>query len=240
MGRAVAKLRLIGRFPRRGRGFWYGLAIEVIAPVLALTTRWRLRGRRHLPRRGGVLVASNHLSYADPIAVTLFGLTARRVPRFFAKADLWTVPVVRSVMSSGRHLPVHRGRSSALDAYRQAVASVRAGECVVVFPEGTFGDRADGWPSEGKTGLARMALTTGTPVVPVACWGTQHLLPVGRSLPRVVPRPTLHLAAGPPVDLSDLESDRPGAAQLREATDRIMAAITDLLAEVRDQPPPDA
>ncbi|WP_134718620.1 lysophospholipid acyltransferase family protein [Saccharomonospora xinjiangensis] len=226
------------RFPRRGRGFWFGLAIEVVAPFLALATRWRLEGHHNVPRRGGVLVAANHLSFADPIAVTLFTLTAGRVPRFFAKAELWETPVVRWVMASGRHIPVHRGKASALHAFRDGVASVRAGECVVVFPEGGFTDRADGWPTRGKTGLARMALTTGTPVVPVACWGTHELLPVTSKLPRVRPRPTLHVVAGPAVELSDLRSERPSASELREATERIMAAITSLLADVRGRTPP--
>ncbi|WP_040919631.1 lysophospholipid acyltransferase family protein [Saccharomonospora glauca] len=210
----------------------------MLAPLLAATTRWSFRGCRHVPRRGGVLIASNHLSFADPLAVTLFTLAAGRVPRFFAKAELWDTPVVRRVMSSGRHIPVHRGKASALHSYRDGVSAVREGDCVVVFPEGGFTDRADGWPSRGKTGLARMALTTGTPVVPVACWGTQELLPVGSRLPKVWPRPTLHVVAGPPVELSDLAGERPSASQLREATERIMTSITDLLVEVRGRTPP--
>lgn len=230
---------MILRFPRRGRGFWFGLAIELIAPLLALTTRWHIEGRGYVPRRGGVLVASNHLSFADPLAVTLFALSAGRVPRFFAKAELWRTPVVRWVMASGHHIAVHRGRASALHAFRDGVAAARDGECVVVYPEGGFTDDPDGWPSRAKTGLARMALTTGTPVVPLACWGTQSLLPVGSRLPRVLPRPDLHLVAGPPVDLSDLVCERPTASQLREATERIMAAITEQLSHVRGQTPPE-
>jgi 1-acyl-sn-glycerol-3-phosphate acyltransferase len=214
------------------------VAIEVIAPLLALASRWRLSGQEHVPREGGALLASNHLSFADPIAVTLFTQTAGRVPRFFAKAELWDLPVIRRVMASGRHIPVHRGKASAVHAFRDGVAAVRDGECVVVFPEGGFTDRADGWPSKGKTGLARMALTTGAPVVPVACWGAHELLPVGAWLPRVWRRPTLHVVAGPPVDLSDLAGERPSASQLREATERIMRSITDLLVEVRGRTPP--
>lgn len=194
-----------------------------------------------------MLVASNHLSFADPPLVTGFCLAAGRLPRFFAKAGLWRVPVVRSVLVSGKHIPVHRGKTSVLDAYRDGVAAARAGECVAVFIEGTFTERTDGWPMRGKTGLARMALATGVPVVPVVCWGTQRLLPPGAWLPRVIPRPTVHVAAGPAVDLSDLfdppgrSGGRPTATQLREATDRIMAAVVALLAQVRGQdPPPEA
>ncbi|PRX48568.1 1-acyl-sn-glycerol-3-phosphate acyltransferase [Prauserella shujinwangii] len=195
-------------------------------------------GTRHVPRTGGALIASNHLSNADPITVTAFCLVAGRVPRFLAKAVLWRVPVVRAVMRSGRHIPVHRGRASALDSYRDVVAAVREGDCVVVFPEGTFSDRADEWPMQGKTGLARIALTTGAPVVPVANWGTHHVLPDGARWPRLRPRRRVELLAGPPVDLSDLAGPKPSASQLREATTRIMTAITVLLAEVRGESPP--
>ncbi|WP_233520139.1 1-acyl-sn-glycerol-3-phosphate acyltransferase [Prauserella sp. PE36] len=210
----------------------------MIAPFLAMGTRLRVTGAHHLPREGGVLVASNHLSNADPIMVTVACLMGGRVPRFFAKAGLWRVPVVRAVMTSGRHIPVHRGKASALEAYRDTVDAALAGDCVVVFPEGTFSDRADEWPMKAKTGLARVALTTGTPVVPLACWGSQHVLPQGARLPRVLPRRRVELLAGPPVDLSDLRSDKPTASQLREATERIMTAITSLLAEVRGESPP--
>ncbi len=207
-------------------------------PLLTLGTWTRVRGTEHLPNEGGALVASNHLSYADPVTVTAFCLSGGRVPRFLAKAGLWKAPVVGSVMSSGRHIPVHRGKASALDAYRDTVAAVNAGECVVVFPEGTFSERPDGWPMPAKTGLARIALTTGAPVVPLANWGTHDLLPAGARLPRVFPRRRIDLVAGPPVDLSDLTGPKPTASQLREATTRIMAAITSLLAEVRGEAPP--
>lgn len=243
-GGRLRPLSAVLRAPHRGRGFWFGLAIDVVAPLLALLTRLRFSGQHHLPRQGGVLVASNHLSFADPPLVTLFCLTAGRLPRFFAKASLWRTPVIRSVLASGRHIPVHRGKTSVLDAYRDGVAAVRAGECVAVFVEGALTERADGWPMRGKPGLARMALTTGAPVVPVVCWGTRRLLPPGSWVPRVIPRPTVHVAAGPAVDLSDLSSrdgGRPTATQSREATDRITAAIVALLAQVRGQhPPPDA
>ncbi|OZM71674.1 1-acyl-sn-glycerol-3-phosphate acyltransferase [Amycolatopsis antarctica] len=232
--------RLGLRFPRRDRGFAFALAIDVIWPMLVLGTRMRMRGREHIPRTGGVLVASNHLSFADPVTVTAFCLASGRVPRYLAKADLWQAPVIRSVMASGKHIPVHRGRANARDAYRDAVASVNAGECVVVFPESTFSDHPGGWPVQGKSGIARIALATGMPVVPVANWGTHHVLPPKGKLPRFLPKRRIDLVAGPPVDLSDLAGPKPGARDLRVATDRIMAAVTELLGEVRGEEPPPA
>jgi 1-acyl-sn-glycerol-3-phosphate acyltransferase len=115
---------------------------------------------------------------------------------------------------------------------------VRAGECIVVYPEGTITRDPDLWPMKGKTGAARIALETGCPVVPIGQWGAQQLLaPYGRK-PDLFPRKTIHMVAGDPVDLSDLV-DRPrSAAVLAEATDRIMAAITGIVEEIRGETAP--
>jgi 1-acyl-sn-glycerol-3-phosphate acyltransferase len=223
------------RFTRVGRGAWYSIAIDVVWQFLVLFSRFRVRGSRHLPSSGGVLVASNHLSFADPTTLTAFCLAAGRVPRYLAKAGLWDVPVVGSVMRSGGHIPVYRGAATASEAYRDAVAAVRSGECVAIFPEATFSSDPDGWPMRGKTGVARIALETGAPVIPVANWGTHHLLPASAWLPRGVPRKTVDLLAGPPVDLSDLAGRELSREVLEEATARIMAAVTDLLATVRGE-----
>ncbi|MDT7726688.1 MAG: hypothetical protein QOI21_3264 [Actinomycetota bacterium] len=226
------------RFTRAGRGAWYSAAITVIWPFLVLSTRFRVAGTANLPKAGGLLVVSNHLSFADPATLTAFCLEAGRVPRYLAKASLWTVPLLGSVMRSGKHIPVHRGAPTAVGAYRDAVASVRSGECVGIFPEATFSDDVDGWPMKGKTGAARIALETGAPVIPVANWGTHHLLPPTSRLPHGVPRKTVDLVAGPPVDLSDLQGPDPSREVLEEATARIMAAITGLLARARGESPP--
>lgn len=226
-------VRLGRNFPRRGRGPWFGLAIDLVWPVLALSSRLRLRGG--LPA-GGVLVATNHLSFADPITATAFCLAAGRVPRYLARADLWRIPLVGNVMRSGGHIPVHRGTARAQDAYRDAVRAAADGECVVFFPEGTFSDDPAHWPARGRTGIARVALSTGVPVVPLANWGTHRLLPRRRP-PRLFRRTPVELAAGPPVPLDDLIGLPLTAAVLREATDRIMAAITAQLAEIRSAAP---
>lgn len=235
----VGRMALLTKdFPRRGRGFWFGMAIDVIWPFLVLFSSLRMRGREHLPRTGGMLVASNHLSFADPITVTPFCLASGRVPRYLAKASLWTLPVIGKVMATGRHIPVHRGTSKAGHAFRDAVTAAQAGECVIFFPEAGFSRRDDGWPSAGKNGVARVALETGVPVIPLANWGTHHLLPATAKFPHLFPRPKIELVAGPPVDLSDLMGAELTRSVLDQATKRIMAAVTDLLAEVRGETPP--
>jgi 1-acyl-sn-glycerol-3-phosphate acyltransferase len=221
------------RLPRRGRGFWFGLAIDVLWPVVVLFIPTRPAGQRHVPPTGGVLLACNHISFADPVSTTVFALVSGRVPRFMAKASLWRLPLVGWIMKSGRHIPVDRGTERAGLALSGAQRSVEQGECVAVYPEGTFTRDPDGWPMPGKSGVARAALASRVPVVPVAQWGTQRLLPRGSFLPRLLPRKRVDVVAGPEVDLSDLYGLEPTREVLDKATARIMAAITDLLVEIR-------
>jgi 1-acyl-sn-glycerol-3-phosphate acyltransferase len=227
---------MTARLPRRGRGFWYSVAIDVLWPLVVLFVRMRMAGRTNIPRQGPVLLASNHLSFADPVTLTAFALASGRVPRYLAKASLWRVPVLGWVMSSGRHIPVDRGTARAGLALDAARTSLEAGECVIVYPEGTFTSDPDGWPMRGKNGVARVALATRTPVVPVAQWGTRELLPPGRFLPR--PWRRVSVSAGAEVDLSDLYGLEPTKAVLDEATERIMAAVTALLTGIRSAPRP--
>jgi 1-acyl-sn-glycerol-3-phosphate acyltransferase len=190
-----------------------------------------------------MLIAANHLSNVDPITLTAYVLASGRIPRYMAKASLWDTRLVRRVMTDGRHIPVYRDevsrgglRGSA--GIRELLRALKDGECVLVFPEGTLTDDPLGWPMAAKTGIARMALRTGTPVIPIAHWGGQRLLPPDAILPRVIPRPTVHIVAGPPVDLDDLRGGRLTDEVLQTATKRIMAAITALLADLRDEQPP--
>jgi 1-acyl-sn-glycerol-3-phosphate acyltransferase len=221
------------RLPRRERGSWYGFAIDVLWPLVVLFIPMRMTGQQHVPRTGGVLLACNHISFADPVSTAVFALASGRVPRFMAKASLWRFPVIGWIMKSGRHIAAERGTARAATALSGTLRSVEQGECVAVYPEGTFTADPDGWPMVGKTGVARAALASRVPVVPLAQWGTQRLLPRGSYLPRLLPRKRVDVVAGPEVDLSDLYELEPTREVLDKATARIMAAITDLLVEIR-------
>ena len=109
---------------------------------------------------------------------------------------------------------------------------------MIVYPEGTATRDPDLWPMVGKTGAARLALTTGAPVVPIGQWGAQEILPYGTKKLHLFPRKTVRMAAGPPVDLSAYAGQRLGASTLQAATADIMADITALLAAIRDETPP--
>jgi 1-acyl-sn-glycerol-3-phosphate acyltransferase len=225
------------RRPRR-IGFWYRLAVVILRPVLmALTTRdWR--GTENLPETGGVIVVTNHVSHVDPLTFAHFLFDNGRLPRYLAKEVLFRLFFVGQVLRGAKQIPVYRESADASRAYSAAVDAVRAGECVAIYPEATLTRDPARWPMVGKTGAARVALETGAPVIPIAQWGPQELLPPYAKRPRLLPRKTMHLRAGPPVDLSDLAGRQIDGPLLREVTERLMAAITSLLEEIRGEQAP--
>jgi 1-acyl-sn-glycerol-3-phosphate acyltransferase len=130
-------------------------------------------------------------------------------------------------------IPVERLSRNAKGAYDAAVAAVRAGECVVVYPEGTLTRDPDLWPMTGKSGAARIALETGCPVIPVGQWGAHELLPPYTKSPKLFPRKHIRMLAGPPVPLEDLVALPRTQQVINTATERIIAAVTELVEEVR-------
>jgi 1-acyl-sn-glycerol-3-phosphate acyltransferase len=154
------------------------------------------------------------------------------------KSAVFEVKVLGPIMYKLGQLPVFRGRGDAGLVLKQAEQALAAGACVIVYPEGTASRDPDLWPMVGKTGAARLALTTGAPVIPVAHWGAQDILPYGSKKVHLFPRKTVRMAAGPPVDLSAYKGQRLGASTLRAATADIMADITALLAKIRQETPP--
>jgi len=223
---------------RRRLGFWYRLAALLLRRPLLLTTKRDWSGTEHLPQQGGCVAVTNHVSHFDPLAIAHFVYDAGRLPRFLAKAGLFGVPFVGSVLRGAEQIPVYRESADAGKAYEAAVGAVRRGECVVIYPEATITRDPGLWPMTGKTGAARVALVTGAPVIPIAQWGPQEVLaPYGKRF-RLLPRKTMHLKAGPPVDLSEFADHPMDAETLRLVTEKIMTAITVLLEDLRGEHAP--
>ncbi|MDN5934430.1 MAG: 1-acyl-sn-glycerol-3-phosphate acyltransferase [Pseudonocardia sp.] len=233
------KLRLTVTRRWSTSGFWFGFAIWMLWPFTMFGTKIGWRGGEHVPRTGGALLAINHVSFADPIFDVAFTVSHGRMPRFLAKSELWEVPVVRSVLGKGGHIPVYRSSARAGDAYREAIAAVKRGEIVAFYPEATYTADPDGWPMKAKNGIGRIALVTGAPVIPVANWGTQDVLPPGTNRPRLFfPRPRVTIVAGPPVDLSRWLGGPRTRTALDGVTAAIMSDVTALVAGIRGEDPP--
>lgn len=213
--------------------------VAILRPLLFLMLKRDWRDRRNVPRDGGIIVAANHLSWSDPLALSHFVYESGRFPVFLAKAALFDVTFVGWLLRKIGEIPVYRDRSDAGLALRDAEQALRDGECLMFYPEGTCTRDPDLWPMTGKTGAARLALMSGAKVVPVAHWGAQDLWPYGTRKFRPFPRKRMHIIAGPPVDLSKYEGKPLTAATLNAATADIMRAIAGLLGELRGETPPD-
>jgi 1-acyl-sn-glycerol-3-phosphate acyltransferase len=225
----------------RQLGPWYGLAVALLKPLVVLTARRRWEGTEHVPAAGGVVLASNHISHADPFYVAELAVHGLgRAARFMAKSSLFTGNgLVARVMRGAGQIPVHRDTEGASHALRDAVAALRAGECVVIYPEGTVTRDPGKWPMQPRTGVARLALLSGAPVVPLAQWGAQEVHDTYRRPGlRLLPRADVVLRAGPAVDLSAYDGQPLTADVLRGATDEVMDAITSMLEELRGEQRP--
>ncbi|MFH8408206.1 lysophospholipid acyltransferase family protein [Streptomyces sp. NPDC018019] len=225
---------------RRRIGFWYRLAAVICKPPLLVLFKRDWQGMEHIPADGGFITAVNHNSYLDPLSYAHYQYNTGRVPRFLAKSGLFKGGFVGLMMRGTGQIPVYRESTDAAVAFRAAVAAINKGECVAFYPEGTLTRDPDLWPMQGKTGAARVALLTKAPVIPVAQWGANEVMPpyAKEKKLRLFPRKTLRVKAGPPVDLSEFYGKEPTAEVLRAVTDKVMAAVTELLAEVRGEPAP--
>jgi 1-acyl-sn-glycerol-3-phosphate acyltransferase len=220
------------------RPFTYRLAIAIARPLLMLLTRREWSGAENLPTQGGYVVCPNHYSYAEPLMFGHFLVDNGHSPRYLGKAGVFRAPLVGAIVRHADQIPVYRESGRANDAYRAAVEAVRAGKAVAIYPEGTLTRDPDLWPMAGKSGAARIALETGCPVIPVGQWGVHDLLYPYAKRPHLFPRTQVTMKVGDPVLLDDLRAQPHTTKTVNEATRRIMAALTDLVADLRGEQPP--
>jgi 1-acyl-sn-glycerol-3-phosphate acyltransferase len=218
---------------------WRNVSKIVLRPGIRMMMRLDWRGQQNLPADGPVILAANHLSYMDIFAMSLFADSAGRYPVFLAKSSLFTIPVLGPLIGRLGQLPVYRDQTDAALVLKQAAdLAARNNACVIFYPEATVTRDPQQWPMVAKIGVARLALERDIPVVPVAHWGAQRILPYGTFVPKLLPRKTVRIAAGPPVDLSEFAGQPLTNAVLRAATSKIMTNVAALLGDLRGQTPP--
>ena len=220
------------------RGWPFVVGASILKPTLLATTSHRWIDGEKIPASGGCIVVLNHISHVDPLVIAHFVYDHGRLPRYLAKSSLFSSKALGGFLRATGQIPVERSTRNAVGAYDAAVAAVRAGECLVVYPEGTITRDPQMWPMKGKSGAARIALETGCPVIPLGQWGAQEILAPYAKKPDLLPRKTVMMKVGDPVRLDDLIALPHSAEVTAQATERIMAAITALVADLREEQAP--
>jgi 1-acyl-sn-glycerol-3-phosphate acyltransferase len=217
----------------------YKICAGILIPIISLITKRTWIGAENIPKSGAVIVANNHLSYFDVLNFAHFLYKNGRAPRFLGKVSIFKVPVLGRILLAAGQVPVERETLSAGKAVDHAKRLLQAGHLLGVYPEGTLSRGLDHWPMIAKTGLVRLALLTNAPVIPVAQWGAQALMPTYSKKIKLFPRTHITLAAGKPVDLSPWHGKVDDPQALIEATAKVMLEITKLLEEIRGEKRPE-
>jgi 1-acyl-sn-glycerol-3-phosphate acyltransferase len=219
----------------------YRFVHSVVAPTARTIWRPTVTGLEHVPASGGVILASNHLSFVDSVVIPC--VVPRKVV-FLAKSDYFTGSgfkgaAQRAWFEGLGMLPVDRDDTkAAIASLDTALQVLGRGEAFGIYPEGTRS--RDGRLYRGRTGVAHLALTAGVPVVPLGLAGTENIQPVGSRLPR---RADVTVAFGEPIDFAGRYDGVPLGRARREVTDEIMTAIGDITGQepagVYNERPPD-
>jgi len=198
----------------------YSIGKVTVGPALMLGWRPHVEGLENIPKTGGLIFAGNHLSVADEL---FLGASVPRHIAFWAKSDYFTGTgfngwLSRTVLNGLGAIAVERGGGrAALTAFDGAIPVLQGGDCVAVYPEGTRSP--DGRLYRGKTGIARMALEAGVPVIPVAMVNTDVVQPTGKVIPKIG---RVGIRVGKPLDFSRYQGMEGDRFVLRSITDEIM------------------
>ena len=204
----------------------YTVMSRVVSPAARALYRPKVEGLEHIPTSGPVILAANHLSFVDSMIIPI--VVPRRV-FFLAKAEYFEGTGFRGALSrwfftSMGNIPVRRGQGrSARDSLDTAIKVLADGGAFAIYPEGTRS--LDGMLHRGRTGVARIALESGAPVIPIGLVGTDKVMAVGRKLPKVVP---VTVRFGKPLDFSRYQGMQDSLPVLRSVTDQIVYNILEL------------
>ncbi|MEO7267979.1 MAG: lysophospholipid acyltransferase family protein [Knoellia sp.] len=206
--------------------FYWVLKTVILGPLLKMLFRPWVKGEEHIPESGGAIFASNHLSFSDSIFLPL--VVPRRIT-FLAKADYFTGVGLKGRLTAAffrgaGQVPVDRSGGKASEAaLSTGLKILRRGELLALYPEGTRSP--DGRLYKGKTGVARMALEAGVPVIPVAMIDTDKAQPTGQVVPKIM---RVGVRVGKPLDFSRYKGMEDDRFVLRSITDEVMYALMEL------------
>jgi 1-acyl-sn-glycerol-3-phosphate acyltransferase len=208
---------------------WWRLAVAVVGPLFRVAFRLEVRGAANIPPEGAAILASNHRSVIDGVLLALVGARRRRATRFLVAAEVFDVRMPGWVLRRFLQIPIMRASQDA-GALDEAVRALGAGSLVGIFPEGRVNDEPE--MLRGRTGVARIALAAGAPVIPVGLWGTQTRWPRSGLRWGLPLRPRVVVEVGAAVSAKgDVESPD----DVREFTESVVRAIQTSAAHARSE-----
>lgn len=216
----------------------FSFCSKIVIPLLNAVTKRTWSGAENIPPSGPAIVISNHLSYADVLFFAQFLFQNGRAPRFIGKKSVFDVPVIGRILLAAGQIPVDRESTHASKALDHAVAALKAGHLIGIYPEGTLTRDERLWPMVAKTGAARLAIITQLPIIPVAAWGIGDVLPPYSKLPRIWKRSKITLRAGKPIDMSRWYGKQDDPVALAQGTAYIMGELTTMLEDIRGEKRP--
>jgi 1-acyl-sn-glycerol-3-phosphate acyltransferase len=209
---------------------WWRAGLAIVGPALRLLFRIRSAGVEQVPRSGSAILAANHLSALDGILLAYLVAQRGRPTRYLVAVEFFDRRFHGFWLRRFKQIPIRRGMgdSGALD---EAVATVQTGAIAGIFPEGTVSPRPGGPLLRGRTGVARIALAAGAPVIPVGIWGTQVRWPrTGLTFRRPL-RPIVALTFGPPIEP---KGDPSSLDDIQAFTALVMTRIAEQIAAAGD------
>ncbi|MBA8817436.1 1-acyl-sn-glycerol-3-phosphate acyltransferase [Microbacterium halimionae] len=226
--------------PERSRPSVFWPLAAIIVPIIGIFTKIEVSGEENLPTEGAYVLAPNHYSELDPVIVAVAVWRIGRAPRFMAKESLFKVPVLGWALRATGMIPVARtsNASSAKHTIQTAHHLVENGSGVIVYPEGSLTRDPDAWPMRGKTGAVRVAVAGGIPLIPMAHWGVQEIMPRYGKLSLWPLRKRIKVVFGPAVPMPERGEKPTPPSVLVAATDAVMAQVAQMLGEIRGTQPP--
>jgi 1-acyl-sn-glycerol-3-phosphate acyltransferase len=216
----------------------FKIAANLVLPILSLITKREWIGAERLPASGPLIVASNHVTYLDPLVLGHFLFRNGRAPRYLGKSSLFSVPLLGRLLYAAGQVPVYRGSDQAKDALLEADELLANGHCIAIYPEGTLTRDENLWPMVAKTGAVRLALRNRQSILPIAQWGAHQILPRYEKSLHLWPRKSVKILVGEMVDLSPYFNFADDPVVQREATDLVMLELTKLVAKLRGEAAP--
>ena len=203
----------------------YWVIKAILKPILKLVYRIRIEGLENVPKSGPAIIAANHLSFLDSFFIPL--AVRRRKVTYLAKADYFKSWKTGWFFRMVGQIPTEReGGAKSQRSLDIALEVLQEGKLLGIYPEGTRSP--DGYLHRGRTGVARLALTAGAPVIPCGLIGTDKVQPKDAKFPRITGRPTVHVRFGTPIDVTRYAGREADRLVLRSVTDELMYEIMQL------------